>query len=91
MTPAIQLTQFAFKTPTLRNVAERAPYLHNGSMATLEEVIELYDRGGAAKRPSLSSEIKPLGLTAAEKKDLVAFLRALSSQDPDARVPALPR
>jgi len=89
--PTIPLLRFAFKTPTLRNVAQRAPYLHDGSAATLEAVIELYDRGGLTKRPSLSPEIKPLGLTAAEKKDLVAFLHALTSQDAKAPIPALPR
>jgi cytochrome c peroxidase len=91
LTPNIELSRFAFKAPTLRNVAERAPYLHNGSAATLEDVIELYDRGGLAKRPSLSPEIKPLGLTAHEKKDLLAFLQTLTSQDTEARIPALPR
>jgi cytochrome c peroxidase len=91
ITPDIELSRFAFKTPTLRNVAERAPYLHDGSAATLESVIALYDRGGLVKRPSLSPEIKPLGLTAAEKKDLLAFLETLTSQDSEARIPALPR
>jgi cytochrome c peroxidase len=91
LTPFIELTRFAFKTPTLRNVARRAPYLHDGSVATLENVIDLYDVGGIAKRRSLSPEIKPLGLTAGEKKDLVAFLRTLTSDEADAHVPALPR
>ena len=89
--PRIPLARFAFKTPTLRNIAERAPYMHNGSSPTLEDVIELYDRGGLAARASLSPEIKPLGLTPLEKHDLVAFLRTLTSHDPEARVPALPR
>lgn len=89
--PAIPLTHYAFKTPTLRNVTRRAPYLHDGSAQTLEEVIELYDRGGVERRPSLSPEIKPLALTSAEKKDLVAFLEALTSQDAEVRVPTLPR
>lgn len=89
--PAIPLARNAFKTPTLRNVAARAPYLHNGSAATLDEVIDLYDRGGLAHRPSLSPEIKALGLTPGEKNDLVAFLVTLTSQDAEARIPALPR
>jgi cytochrome c peroxidase len=89
--PQIPLAHFAFKTPTLRNVAERAPYLHNGSASTLAEVIDLYDRGGVTHRPSLSPEIKPLALTAPEKKDLVAFLESLTSVDQEVRVPALPR
>ncbi len=89
--PRIPLARFAFKTPTLRNIAARAPYLHNGSSPTLEDVIELYDRGGLAARSSLSPEIRPLGLTRLEKQDLVAFLRTLTSHDSEARVPALPR
>ena len=91
LTPKIALSRFAFKTPTLRNVAQRAPYLHDGSVATLEAVIDLYDRGGLVRRPSLSREIRPLGLSAAEKHDLIAFLQTLTSQDAEARVPSLPR
>jgi cytochrome c peroxidase len=83
--------QFAFKTPTLRNVDQRAPYMHDGSEGTLEEVIELYDKGGRAKRPSLSPEMKPLNLTADEKRDLVAFLHALTSQDEPVMLVSLPR
>ena len=81
----------AFKTPTLRNVDQRAPYMHNGTATTLEEVVDLYDRGGAVRRASLSPEIVELNLTAAQKQDLVAFLRTLSSQDQPVVVPALPR
>src|ERR1041385_3131660 len=54
--------QHAFKTPTLRDVAHRAPYMHDGWVATWDAVIDLYDRGGI-DRPSRSDEIKPLGLT----------------------------
>ena len=67
----------AFKTPTLREVARSAPYMHDGSMATLEQVVAFYDSGGRAD-PTLDPEIKPLGLTNRERSDLVAFLRALS-------------
>jgi cytochrome c peroxidase len=91
ITPRIELSQFAFKTPTLRNVALRAPYLHNGSAATLDEVMDLYNRGGVVRRPSLSPEIKPLRLTAGETSDVIAFLQTLTSEDPEAMVPALPR
>ena len=69
--------QHAFKTPTLRGVAERAPYFHDGSRATLEDVIDLYDRGGIA-RPSRAEAIQPLGLSPAEKAELKAFLTTLS-------------
>lgn len=75
--PQIESLAFAFKTPTLRGVAERAPYMHDGSIGTLEAVIEHYDRGGT-RRPSLSPDMFPLGLSAQEKSDLVAFMRSLS-------------
>jgi cytochrome c peroxidase len=81
---------YAFKTPTLRDVARRAPYMHDGSIKTIEAVIDLYDRGGI-ERPSRSELIFPLGLTKDEKADLIAFLHTLngaSEQDP---VPTLPR
>jgi cytochrome c peroxidase len=67
-----------FKTPTLRDVARTAPYMHNGSLATLEEVVEYYDRGGN-RHPFLDSEIHPLHLSAREKRSLVLFLRSLSA------------
>jgi cytochrome c peroxidase len=69
----------AFKTPTLREVARTAPYMHDGSIATLEEVIEHYDRGGSPN-PQLDGEIRPLHLTADEKRALLAFLRALTGE-----------
>ena len=69
--------KYAFKTPTLRDVARRAPYMHDGSVATLEDVIDLYDKGGV-DRPSLSEQIKPLGLSPSEKQDLLAFLKTLT-------------
>jgi len=68
-----------FKTPTLRNIALTAPYLHDGSLQTLEEVVEYYDQGGE-KNPFLDSAIFPLHLTDQEKQDLVAFLKALTSR-----------
>lgn len=67
----------AFKTPTLREVARTGPYMHDGSLATLEDVIEFYDRGGS-RNPHLDPEIRPLSLTVEEKRALVAFLRSLS-------------
>lgn len=66
-----------FKTPTLREVAHTAPYMHDGSMATLEQVIDFYSDGGRPS-PLLDVEIRPVQFTDAEKKALVAFLRALS-------------
>jgi cytochrome c peroxidase len=66
-----------FKTPTLREIARTAPYMHDGSLTILEEVIEYYDRGGN-HNPGLDLEIRPLRLTVAEKQSLIAFLRALN-------------
>lgn len=79
--PNSEPLRYAFKTPTLRDVAERGPYMHDGSLTTLEEVIDLYDRGGIA-RPSRSPSIRPLGLTEAEKRDLIAFLKTLTADAP---------
>jgi cytochrome c peroxidase len=76
----------AFKTPTLRNVTQTAPYMHDGSEATLAGVIALYDRGGN-KNKWLSKEMRPLKLTAGEKADLVAFLEALTGDAPRVEVP----
>ncbi len=75
----IEADRGAFKTPSLRDVAKRGPYMHDGSEKTLEEIIAFYDRGGV-KNPSLSLEIKPLNLAASEQADLVAFLRALTGE-----------
>ena len=68
-----------FKTPTLREVARMAPYMHDGSLETLEDVIEFYDKGGNAN-PGLDSELHPLHLTAEEKPALIAFLKSLSGK-----------
>jgi cytochrome c peroxidase len=67
----------AFKTPGLRNVVLSAPYMHNGSSATLEEVVRFYNTGGTSTQ-GLSELIKPLHLTDSEVFDLVAFLGALT-------------
>lgn len=68
----------AFKTPTLRNIVLTGPYMHDGSIKTLKEVIELYNRGGN-ENPFLSSGIRPLKLTPREIGDLVEFLKTLTS------------
>jgi cytochrome c peroxidase len=65
-----------FKTPTLRGVALTAPYMHDGSLKTLQDVVELYNRGGGAN-PSLDPALGPLGLSPEEVRALVAFLEAL--------------
>jgi cytochrome c peroxidase len=80
----------AFKTPTLRDIARRAPYMHDGSVASLEDVIDIYDRGGV-ERPSRSQLIFALGLSKNEKADLVAFLRTLTGAPESFSIPVLPR
>ncbi len=67
----------AFKTPTLREVVRTAPYMHDGSLPTLEDVVEFYNRGGNAN-PHLDEELRPLNLDDDEKKALIEFLRSLS-------------
>jgi cytochrome c peroxidase len=69
--------QGRFKTPTLREVARTAPFMHDGSLATLEDVVEFYDAGGRMN-PNLDPEIRRLRLSLVEKQALVAFLGALS-------------
>jgi cytochrome c peroxidase len=78
--------KYAFKTPTLRDAARRAPYMHDGSVPTLAAVIDLYNKGGIP-RPSRSELIGPLGLTDGEKSDLIAFLQTLTSSQPSAPQP----
>ncbi len=67
----------AFKTPTLRDIASTAPYMHDGSVKTLEDVVEFYNKGGEANQ-WLDKALKPLNLTDKEKKSIVAFLKALT-------------
>jgi cytochrome c peroxidase len=79
----------AFKTPTVRNVALSAPYMHDGSVATLEEVVEWYDKGGHPN-PHLSDKIRQLNLTAQDKADLVEFMKACTGPTPSVEVSRLP-
>jgi cytochrome c peroxidase len=88
--PAVIKMQHAFKTPSLREIARRAPYMHDGSLPTLEAVVDHYD-GGGVDRPSRSDLMKPLGLDAREKSDLVAFLNTLTSNLSPTAAPILPR
>jgi cytochrome c peroxidase len=79
------VTQFsahrgAFKTPTLYNVALTAPYMHDGSLATLEEVVAFYDQGGGPDE-GRSALMRKLNLTVQEKADLVEFLKSLNAPD----------
>ena len=69
----------AFKTPTLRDVTQRTPYMHDGSAKTLADVVAFYNRGGV-KNPWLSSDVRPLGLTAGDQTDLIEFMKALTGE-----------
>lgn len=80
----------AFKTPTLRDIELTAPYFHDGSAATLNDVVEHYVRGGD-DASNLSPDVKPLSLSDQEKSDLVAFMRALTGRPARFAVPELPR
>jgi cytochrome c peroxidase len=80
----------AFKTPTVREAARTAPYFHDGSARTLDELVDFYAQGGIAKS-NRSSSMKELQLTAQEKTQLVAFMNALSSPSKPFVLPELPR
>lgn len=71
----------AFKTPSLRNVAQNGPYMHDGSLKNLKEVVGFY-AGGGTSNPALDANIKPLSLSAQDRLDLIAFLEALSGEIP---------
>ena len=80
----------AFKTPTIRNVAQTAPYMHDGSQATLEEVVAWYNKGGHPN-PHLSKDVKKLNLTDQEQKDLVEFMKACTGEFPKVETGRLPQ
>jgi cytochrome c peroxidase len=71
----------AFRTPTLRNIAQTAPYMHDGSLKTLRAVVDFY-AGGGNSNPHLDKDMKPLDLTSRERDDLVAFLESLTGEMP---------
>lgn len=87
--PHNQKAQFAFKTPGLRDLTQRMPFMHDGSLATLEDVVVHYVSGGI-QRPSLSPQMKPLDMNDQEVKDLVAFLQTLTGQKDIVPLPILP-
>jgi cytochrome c peroxidase len=85
----IKILKGAFKTPTLRDIDLTPPYMHNGIYQTLEEVVDHYDRGGDVKT-NLSPNIQPLGLTAQERQDLVAFMKTLTGTPMRVEIPQVP-
>lgn len=78
-----------FLTPSLWDVGQTAPYMHNGVFGTLEAVVEFYDRGGGGS-PNKSATLKPLNLAAEEKQALVSFLQSLTGDRPTVTQPSLP-
>jgi cytochrome c peroxidase len=79
----------AFKTPTLRDSEKTAPYMHDGSLKTLEAVVEHYNKGGNPN-PYLDKDMPKLNLTDQEKQDVVAFLKALTGKERKVTLPVLP-
>lgn len=79
----------SFKTPTIRNVAQTAPYMHDGSVATLEDVVAFYNSGGEPN-PALDPKVKKLGLTDADIADVVEFMRACTGDFPPVETGRLP-
>ena len=86
----VETDRGAFKTPTLRNIAQSPPYMHDGGEATLLDTVKFYDQGG---RPNkwLSKEIKPLHLSDQDRGDLVAFLESLTGEVRGSEKPTLPQ
>lgn len=85
--------RFKFRTPSLRDVARTGPYMHDGSLKTLEEVVQFYYRLAPRRGPEgLPLDVEPLlGNSLSEVSDLVAFLEALSGEAPDVTAPPLPK
>ena len=88
--PGVEKMMHAFKTPGLREISNRGPYMHSGSIQTLEAVMDHYSQGGI-NRPSRSAEMKPRGLSKQEQADLVAFMKTLTSEMSPTSAPLLPR
>jgi len=87
--PDAESLQGAFKTPTLRNITETAPYFHDGSAATLEEAVDYVLSGGHANQ-WLDEKMQPREITTGERGQLLAFLRSLTSEEGSFERPALP-
>lgn len=87
--PSVVIMQHAFKTPSLRDLNVAGPYMHDGSMKSLEEVLKHYEDGGIM-RPSLSPDMKAVTLSAEQRADLLAFLRTLSGPALTTEIPVLP-
>ncbi len=87
--PDNEKARHAFKTPGLRDIELRAPYMHNGSITTLEDVVLHYVSGGI-ERPSRSHLMGPVPLTRDEVSDLISFMKSLSATTEVVSLPVLP-
>jgi len=87
--PGVVKMAHAFKTPGLREITRRGPYMHDGSVTTLEAVMDHYNDGGI-NRPSRSDQMKALGLSKQEQDDLVALMKTLTSEMEPTSIPVLP-
>jgi cytochrome c peroxidase len=87
--PNNPLAMYAFKTPSLRDTAQRAPYMHDGEFATLEAVMRHYQTGGI-DRPSRSPLMKPLELSDSEIQDVIEFMKSLTGSKQVVTLPILP-
>ena len=87
---AVKVMKGAFKTPTLRDVALTAPYMHNGQYKTLEQVVKHYDGGGTPTIDNLDPNMKKLNLSKPDQMDLIEFMKALTSDQLPITVPQLP-
>ena len=87
--PGNPLAQYAFKTPSLRDAAQRSPYMHNGMYASLDAVVAHYV-GGGIDRPSRSPLMRPVSLNPSEFRDLVTFLGTLTGAKQAVTLPVLP-
>jgi cytochrome c peroxidase len=83
------MMKYAFKTPSLRDITQRAPFMHNGSVLDLETMMAHYVTGGV-ERPSRSPEIRPLKLSAQEITDVIEFLKTLTGTKQIVSLPVLP-
>jgi cytochrome c peroxidase len=88
--PGVIKMAHAFKTPGLREVARRGPYMHDGSLPTLAAVVDHYSSGGI-DRPSRSDQVNPLNLSQQEKDDIISFLRTITGEMVRTVIPVLPR
>jgi len=88
--PGVLKMEHAFKTPGLREISRRGPYMHDGSVPTLEAVMDHY-RDGGVDRPSRSEQMKPVALSKQEQADIIAFMRTLTSEMDPTTIPTLPR